>query len=230
MLQCVGFEECMKMAEAEQETLAGIRREYLQDALRRADLVRDPVEQFHVWLGEAREAGVEDATAMNLGTVDPEGRPSSRTVLLKGADEEGFRFFTCLGSRKASELQGNPAVALHFFWARLSRQVAVRGRAVKLPRAQCAEYFSSRPRESQLAAWASCQSAEVGGRQELEQDFLDCESKFDGGDVPMPPDWGGYLVVPGCFEFWQGRPGRLHDRFVYEPDGLGGWGISRLAP
>lgn len=218
------------MAGSEQENLADVRREYLQDALRRADLHREPVAQFHLWLADALEAGVEDATAMNLSTVGGDGQPSSRTVLLKGADEEGFRFFTCYGSDKAKAMRDNPRVALHFFWPRLSRQVAVRGRAQKLSRAESVQYFSKRPRESQLAAWASCQSAEVSGRAELEQDFLDCERRFEGGDVPMPPDWGGYIVEPEVFEFWQGRPGRLHDRFVYVPDRLGGWSLSRLAP
>ena len=218
------------MTEPQQPSLAEIRREYLNDALRREDLLKDPLAQFHQWLEAAYAAGVEDPTAMNLATVGKDGQPSSRTVLLKGADEEGFRFFTCYGSQKSLEIAGNARVVLHFFWAKLSQQVSIIGQAERLPRTESAEYFATRPRESQLSTWASCQSEVVGGREELETAFFDCAEKFDGGDVPIPPDWGGFLVVPERMEFWQGRPGRLHDRFAYEPDGEGGWGILRLAP
>ena len=224
------FKHFITMTEQNQKTLADIRQDYLQDALLKKDLDSDPLSQFKAWLSEAIELGIKEPTAMNLATVGEDGRPSSRTVLLKGADEEGFRFFTCYGGRKALEIKGNPEVALHFFWANFPRQIAVRGKASKLSRKESADYFSSRPRQSQLGAWASCQSSEVANRDELEQDFLACERKFEGSEIPIPPDWGGYLVVPEFYEFWQGRPGRLHDRFVYEPDGFGGWTVTRLAP
>jgi len=218
------------MEESEESALANMRREYLQDALHRSGLLADPVEQFHNWFNAAHDAGVEDPTAMNLTTVDPDGWPSSRIVLLKGVDEEGFRFFTNYGSQKGREIEKNAQVALHFFWARLSRQVAIRGKVRKLPRQESKVYFDARPRESQISAWASCQSDEVSGREELEEAFFHCEEKFRDGKVPMPPDWGGFIVGPEFFEFWQGRPGRLHDRFVYTPDRGGDWKISRLAP
>ena len=202
----------------------------MQDALHRGDLLTDPIKQFHEWLNAAREAGVEDPSAMNLSTVGADGRPSSRIVLLKGADEDGFRFYTNYASKKAEEIEKNEKVALHFFWAPLSRQVAIGGKVQKLCREESMAYFATRPRESQVSTWASCQSEEVSGREELEKAFICCDDKFKDGMIPMPPDWGGFIVQPDFFEFWQGRPGRLHDRFIYTKDLETGWQISRLAP
>jgi len=218
------------MKESDQLELANLRREYVQDALHRADLFTDPVKQFHEWLNAARAAGVEDPSAMNLATVGTDGRPSSRIVLLKGVDEDGFRFFTNYGSKKGKDIENNAQVALHFFWAPLSRQVAIGGEVRKLCREECVAYFAARPRESQVSTWASCQSEEVSGREELEKAFFYCDDQFKDGLVPMPPDWGGFIVRPEFFEFWQGRPGRLHDRFIYSKDTETGWRISRLAP
>ncbi len=211
-------------------SLADLRREYLQDALRSRDLDANPLAQFNRWLGEARESGIEDPTAMTLSTTGPDDQPTSRIVLLKGADDDGFRFFTNLGSRKSLDIEVNPRVSLHFYWDRLCRQVSVLGRAGRLDRSDSAAYFETRPRDSQLASWASCQGEPVQGRDILEKSFMECAEKFDGGEVPLPPDWGGFLVIPEKYEFWQGRPGRLHDRFIYETDGFGNWGLTRLAP
>ena len=194
------------MTEQNQNTLADIRQDYLQDALLKKDLDSDPLSQFKAWLSEAIELGIEEPTAMNLATVGEDGRPSSRTVLLKGADEEGFRFFTCYGGRKALEIKGNPEVALHFFWANFPRQIAVRGKASKLSRKESADYFSSDPGRASWVLGHLVRVPEVANRDELEQDFLACERKFEGSEIPIPPDWGGYLVVPNFMSFGKDVP------------------------
>ena len=211
--------------------IAVMRREYAEGALRRDDLSQDPISQLQNWIEEATKAGETDPTAMTVSSLGERGRISSRVVLLKGIDHNGLRFFTNLKSKKARQISANPQVSLHFFWSTLARQVAVEGKAEPLPREVVEEYFSQRPRDSQYGAWASAQSEPVPNRQYLEDAYIQCVERFSGvDDIPVPPDWGGFLVRPEFLEFWQGRPGRLHDRFTFEADKLGGWEIQRLAP
>jgi pyridoxamine 5'-phosphate oxidase len=195
-----------------------------------ADLLPDPLEQFARWLEDARAGGLELPEAMTLATADAEGRPSARTVLLKGVDEDGFRFFTNTESRKAGELAANPAAALVFHWPlEPRRQVTVAGAVEPLSREAAEAYFRTRPLGSRLGAWASRQSTVVADRSELERAFAEVEAAF-GDDPPLPPWWGGYLLTPDRIEFWQNRPNRLHDRFRYTLGGDGAWVLERLAP
>lgn len=210
--------------------LEDIRREYTQAGLNRDDLLVDPITQFERWLQQAMDAKLSaDPTAMSLATVDAEGQPSQRIVLLKHLDHQGFVFYTNLESHKAKDIAGNPKVSLHFPWTALERQVIVYGEATKLTIAEATKYFLSRPKESQIAAWASQQSQGIGSRKLLEQAFEQMKHKFQQGDVPLPSFWGGYRVKPVKIEFWQGRASRLHDRFMYRViDGQ--WQIERLQP
>lgn len=209
--------------------LAELRREYASRPLRRVDLDADPLAVFDRWFREALETGAIDANAMNVATVDTEGQPSSRMVLLKGYDARGFVFYTNLGSRKARELDANPRVALHLFWPDLHRQVKIRGRAERTTATENVAYFLRRPRDSQLGAWASDQSSPISGRAALATAFDEMKRKFAAGDVPLPSFWGGYRVAPHSIEFWQGQENRLHDRFTYTRE-TAGWRIERLAP
>ncbi len=206
-----------------------IRREYLKDGLRREQLDADPIKQFESWLKLAVEAELPDPTAMVVATVDAQGQPSQRIVLLKQLDENGFVFFTNTGSRKAQELAANNRISLHFPWHMMERQVIVYGRAEPLSTAAVAKYFLSRPKESQLAAWASQQSRPVSSRQVLLETFSRMKTRFAKGEIPLPDFWGGYCVVPEKIEFWQGGAHRLHDRFMYTRS-EGGWEIERLNP
>ena len=210
--------------------LADIRTAYDRGKLERADLLDDPIEQFNRWLKEACESGMTEPTAMSLATVGADGRPLIRTVLLKGLDARGFVFFTNLESRKARQLAENPNAALLFPWLSLERQVMVAGPAGKLSGAEVLGYFLSRPRDSQLAAWASRQSTVIQSRKLLEMEWARMKAKFAGGQVPLPSFWGGYRVKPERIEFWQGRPNRLHDRFEYTLRPDGSWLLERLAP
>ena len=205
------------------------RREYNYGKLTRESLADSPFEQFNLWMDQALEAGIQDPTAMSVATVDSNGKPWQRMVLLKNFDQRGFVFYTNLGSRKAREIEGNPQVSLHFPWLQLDRQVIVGGRAERLSAGDVMKYFLSRPRGSQLAAWASKQSSRINSRQALETQFAQMKEKFAKGDIPLPDFWGGYLVVPEEIEFWQGGEQRLHDRFSYQLDN-GDWEISRLSP
>ena len=232
---------------------ADIRREYNLTGLRRRDLAPEPLAQFQRWFEDASNARVGgrlrkllirlyeslllagggetvDVNAMTLATTDKEGRPSARTVLLKGIDERGFIFYTNYGSRKGKELAENPHAALVFYWRDLERQVCVAGEISRLPEAESDAYFFSRPRGSRLAAWASNQSESVADRGVLEQQWKQFEAKYPGEDVPRPANWGGYVLSPNRVEFWQGRPNRLHDRFCYISEGRDGWRIERLSP
>jgi len=207
-----------------------VRREYLQGGLNRDQLKDCPIAQFEHWLKQAVDAGLKDPTAMTVATVDAEGQPSQRIVLLKGVSKEGFVFYTNYGSRKAQEISQNPRVSLHFPWHALERQVKVAGRAEKVSQQESLKYFLSRPEESQLAAWASEQSRPVSSRQLLMQQFASMKEKFTAGKIPLPDFWGGYRIVPERIEFWQGGANRLHDRFEYRKAEEGSWNIRRLAP
>jgi len=232
--------------------LGDFREDYRRGALDRAGLDANPFAQFEAWFRDAageqaqsrwRKIGIAlfklwsavrnhrpaDSNAMTLATVDKDGKPSTRTVLLKSVDERGFIFFTNYDSRKGRELSENPSAALTFFWSDLERQVCVAGTVTKLPVAESEAYFKSRPRGSRLAAWASDQSEIVPDRATLEAKWRELEKKFPG-DIPLPPNWGGFVLRPERIEFWQGRPSRLHDRFSYARQADGSWQIGRLAP
>jgi pyridoxamine 5'-phosphate oxidase len=232
--------------------LSDFREDYQRGALDRAALAANPVAQFESWFRDAtgeqsqsrwRKIGIAlfklwsairnhrpaDINAMTLATADKNGRPSTRTVLLKSVDERGFIFFTNYDSRKGCELAENPQAALTFFWPDLERQVCVAGTVTKLPAAESEKYFKSRPRGSQIGAWASSQSEAIPDRAFLEAKWRELEKKFPG-EVPLPPNWGGFVLKPERVEFWQGRPSRLHDRFSYARQGDGGWKIERLSP
>lgn len=198
--------------------------------LLRGDLDESPVSQFAKWMLEAVEAGVPEANAMTLATVDGSGRPSQRMVLLKHFDTAGFVFYTNLESRKALDIAGNAQVGLHFAWLGLQRQVIVSGRAEKLSPMEAFHYFSTRPRDSRIAAWTSRQSRPLASREELERQFLEMKEKFAEAEIPLPAFWGGYRVRPDSVEFWQGRQHRLHDRFLYRLAAKEAWTIERLSP
>jgi pyridoxamine 5'-phosphate oxidase len=189
----------------------------------------DPLELFREWFDAAREAGVQFPETMTLATATADGVPSARMVLLKGADEDGFVFFTGYESRKAEELAANPHAALVFYWQPLGRQVRVEGPVERVSERESAEYFAIRARGSQLAAWTSRQSRPLGDRAELERRYAEVEREHENNEVPLPPQWGGFRVRPELVEFWQGRQGRMHDRLVYRREGEG-WGTVRLAP
>jgi pyridoxamine 5'-phosphate oxidase len=233
--------------------LPDTRREYSLGGLDREDLAADPLAQFARWFADAsasrgasrvRRIGIAlfelwhavlgrapvDVNAMVVATATVDGVPSARTVLLKGVDARGFMFFTNYDSRKGRELSANPRAALVFFWPGLERQVLVSGEVRRIPAAESERYFRSRPRGSRIAAWASEQSAPVRDRAALEERWRETAARFPGDDVPLPPNWGGYVLDPRRIEFWQGRPNRLHDRFSYTREAGGEWRIERLAP
>lgn len=206
-----------------------VRREYISGGLKHEDLAPEPFSQFKKWLQQAIDAELKDPTAMCVATVDEHGQPSQRIVLLKDFDENGFVFYTNLGSRKASEIGGNNKVCLHFPWHNMERQVIVYGSAERLSNSEVMKYFLSRPKESQIAAWASDQSRPIRSRQVLMQKFSEFKHKFAKGDVTLPSFWGGYRVKAHQIEFWQGGESRLHDRFMYTLDETS-WSIEQLAP
>ena len=212
------------------EKLADIRREYSRGGLDRDDLNPDPILQFEGWLKDIIDVGIPDPTAMTVATVAPDGQPSQRIVLLKDVSDKGFVFYTNLGSRKAEELKANNKISLHFPWHLVERQVKVCGVAQPLSKLEVSRYFLTRPRESQLAAWASQQSRPVSTRQMLMSQFNQAKEKFSKGEIPLPSFWGGYRVIPHEIEFWQGGEHRLHDRFVYRRQPDQSWQIERLMP
>ncbi len=232
--------------------IADLRREYRAGGLNRQDLAPDPLEQFQRWFSHAagtrsgsrwRKIGIAlfklwhallghapaDVNAMVLATTTRDGMPSARTVLLKGVDPRGFIFFTNYESRKGQEINANPNAALVFYWPELERQVCVAGEVTKLPVAESAAYFQSRPRGSQLGAWASNQSTVVESREVLDAKWREVAARFPQA-VPLPPNWGGFVLSPMRIEFWQGRASRLHDRFCYRKQSDGTWQLARLAP
>lgn len=233
--------------------IADIRREYSTGGLNRQDLAADPLAQFQSWFSQAsatqsggrlRRIGIAlyklwqavlghipvDPNAMVLSTVSNTGQPSARTVLLKGVDLRGFIFFTNYGSRKGREIADNPNASLVFYWPDFERQVCISGTVTKLDREESEAYFASRPKGSRIAAWASSQSDVVADRKQLEDKWQEMAARFPGDQVPLPPNWGGYVLAPARVEFWQGRPNRLHDRFAYVKQTGGSWHIERLAP
>ena len=250
----------------ERHDWSALREEYARGGLTETDLAADPFEMFHRWMNDAIAARLPEPNAVVVATATPDGVPSVRMVLLKGVSAEGFVFFTNLWSRKGEELRANPACALLFPWHPLERQIRVEGPASMLAEDEVAAYFATRPRRSRIGAWASPQSREVAGREELAASYAALEERFGGGDgtsedgrsgrgasgagasgggtpgdegeVPVPPEWGGFRVRPESFEFWQGRPGRMHDRLVYRRGDAAeggatptpGWTIHRLAP
>lgn len=210
--------------------MAGLRRTYEGEPLLEADLAKDPVTQFTVWFNEAVAAGVPEPNAMVLATSSSGGRPSARTVLLKGCSDEGFVFYTNYESRKGRDLSENPRACLLFPWHPIRRQVRVEGRVVRVSREETAAYFSSRPYGSRIGAWASRQSAVVPSREALDARYEELAARWpDPDDVPVPEFWGGYRVIPMEVEFWQGQLDRMHDRLRYRRDGAG-WKVERLAP
>jgi pyridoxamine 5'-phosphate oxidase len=209
--------------------VAALREEYTRTGLAEADVDLDPVVQFRTWFRDALAADLHEPNAMILATATADGKPSARTVLVKGYDERGFVFYTNFEGRKARELETNPQCALLFYWGELERQVRIEGRASRVSGEESDAYFMSRPRGSRLGAWASEQSRPVQGRSVLEERVRALEAEYEGREIPRPPFWGGYRVEPHTIEFWQGRENRLHDRLVYLRN-EGGWKIVRLQP
>ncbi len=210
-------------------SLADLRREYARARLDETTISRDPVTEFARWFEEAVKAEVQEPNAMTLATATRDGVPSARIVLLKGFDQRGFVFFTDYRSRKGAELEGNPRAALVFYWGELERQVRITGEVSPVDREESEAYFRTRPRGSRLGAWISHQSQVISSRKQLEDRLPEMERKYPGDDVPLPPYWGGFRVVPEAVEFWQGRPSPLHDRIRYVRNG-DGWRIERLSP
>jgi pyridoxamine 5'-phosphate oxidase len=210
--------------------LADLRKEYTLAGLSEKDLASDPFRQFERWYQEAGAARLPEPNAMVLATVARGGRPSLRTVLLKGVDGSGFVFHTNYESRKGRELAGNPHATLLFPWFELERQVTVEGSVTKVQREESEAYFHSRPRTHQLAAWVSAQSTPIASRVVLEQAMKAAAARYAKGAVPWPPFWGGYRLTPDAVEFWQGRRSRLHDRLCYRRDQGGEWTVERLSP
>lgn len=209
--------------------LAHLREDYRHASLDLGDVEADPLDQFRRWFGEAQKAEVHEPNAMALATADADGSPNVRMVLLKEANDRGFVFFTDYRSAKGVELDANARAALCFWWGALERQVRIRGPIAKISAEESAAYFVQRPRGSRLGAWASAQSSVIASRAELERKHAELDAKYPGEEVPLPPHWGGFRIVPESYEFWQGRQSRLHDRLRYLPSGSG-WTIERLSP
>lgn len=212
------------------DSLEKLRIDYTKGALDVSDLETNPFDQFDKWFQQARECEIEEPNAMCLATVDADGQPFTRTVLLKGFSEKGLVFYTNYESRKAAHIEAHPKVSVNFLWLPLQRQVSVNGSIERISKMESLKYFISRPFNSRLGAWASPQSKVITSRQILEMKFDQMKRKFANGEVPLPDNWGGYRIVPKTFEFWQGRSGRLHDRFFFQLDANGEWRINRLAP
>jgi len=207
--------------------LSSLRKEFLQSGINKEDLKSSPVEQFSLWFSQAMESDIIEPSAMSLATSDDS--IGIRTVLLKYFDEKGFVFYTNYESKKSKQMQKNPQAAILFPWLALERQVKIIGKVEKISKLESLKYFSSRPKGSQIGAWASEQSSRISSRSILIEQFESMKKKFSNGEIPLPEFWGGYRVIPQSIEFWQGRANRLHDRFIYERE-EGEWTISRLSP
>lgn len=211
-------------------SIADLRQNYTLAGLSEAELNSDPIAQFNVWFQQALDADLLEPNAMTIATATPDGKPTARIVLLKGVDQRGFVFYTNYESQKGQQLIANPYAALVFLWDKLERQIRIEGKVVKLDREESAAYFHSRPKASQLGAWASAQSRVIPNREVLEQKLEDLQTQYKDETVPIPEHWGGFRVVPNRIEFWQGRPSRLHDRLVYDLKDDHSWQIQRLSP
>ena len=211
------------------KSLADLRKTYAKASLDESYVDPDPIVQFRTWMNEALDAQLPEPNAMTVSTVNAQGKPSSRTLLIKGVDSRGFYFFTNYDSHKGKDLAENPQAALNFYWAELERQVRVEGRVEKLSDTESDEYFNSRPLDSRIGAWASKQSQPLSNRALLLANAAKYAAKF-ALNPPRPPHWGGYVVIPDSIEFWQGRPSRLHDRIVYTREENRAWKIVRLYP
>ena len=211
-------------------SIAAIRKVYQLQSLLEKEVDTNPVRQFEKWWQQAIESKIDEVNAMTLSTSSLTAVPSSRIVLLKGIQYDGFTFFTNYDSQKGKEMEQNPQVSLLFFWKEMERQVRIEGMASKISAEESDEYFYSRPRESRIGAWSSPQSNVINNREVLQENVLKYEKEFHNKEVPRPINWGGYNVQPRLMEFWQGRPGRLHDRIQYSKDQHNNWQIKRLAP
>ncbi len=212
------------------KSIADIRKDYQLQSLLETDVAHNPFEQFNKWWDDALKSEIDEVNAMTLATADKDAMPSARIVLLKGFDEKGFVFFTNYNSQKGSELAQNDRACLVFFWKELERQVRIYGNAEKISTEENIAYFNSRPNGSKIGAWASPQSLVVAGTAWLKETFDYYRERFKHGEIPKPPNWGGYRVKPFKIEFWQGRPNRLHDRILYSKTQEGSWKFERLAP
>jgi len=212
------------------QSIADLRKDYMLRTLLETDVAADPVEQFSKWWDDALKSGIDEVNAMTLATADSNAMPSARIVLLKEFSDEGFVFFTNYNSHKGQELAENPRACLVFFWKELERQVRISGEVKKVSSTISDEYFASRPEGSRVGAWASPQSSVIGSREVVEENSAEYRKQFNDGNIPRPPHWGGYIVIPAVIEFWQGRPNRLHDRIQYSLQENLSWKIERLAP
>ena len=212
------------------DSIEALRIDYTKGTLEASDLAKDPFDQFEQWFQQAQDCEVEEPNAMCLATVDADGQPFTRTVLLKGFSKKGLVFYTNYESRKAIHIEAHPKVSANFLWLPLQRQISVTGSVERVSKIESLKYFVSRPFASQLGAWTSPQSKVITSRQILEMKLDQMKRKFANGEVPLPDNWGGYRIVPKTFEFWQGRSGRLHDRFLFQLDENAEWALDRLAP